>query len=116
MYRRWFSASFRPHLNRLPDSFNYFVEVEFQASRRVDLFVNASGFTAYDGWVSNADELKVAVPYRTIAVISPGAEILLTPKFWLRERLDVALAGKNHEAMIVLQTTIMYNFFPIHRH
>jgi len=100
---------------RLPDAFNYFVEIEFQAARRVDIFINASGFTAYDGWISNADGLKVAVPYRTITLISPGAEILLTPKLWLRERLDISLAGKNHETILSFQTTLMYNFFPAMR-
>lgn len=100
---------------RLPDAFNYFAEIELQASRRLNLFVNGSGVTAYDGWVSNADDLKVAVPYRTIILISPGVEILLTPKLWLRERLDLSLAGKNHEAVVALQTSIMYNFFAINR-
>lgn len=96
---------------QLPDAFNYFAEIEFQASRRLDIFVHTSGFTAYDGWVSNADALKVAVPYQNITLISPGAELLLTPKLWLRESIDIAVAGKNHEAIFSLQTTLVYNFF-----
>ena len=101
-----------PYTYRLPDSFDYFVEVEYQPSPSVDLILNASGFTAYHGWISSQDDLKVLVPYQTIALISPGVEILITPRLWLRERVDIALAGKNHDAILAAQTTVMYNIFP----
>lgn len=103
-----------PLTYRLPDSFDYFLEVEFQPSPSVDIFLNASGFTAYDGWVSRQDDLKVAVPYQTVVVCSPGVEILITPRFWVRERLDIALAGTNHDAILGAETTLMYNLFPCH--
>lgn len=101
-----------PGTYRLPDSFDYFVEVEYQPSPSVDLILNASGYTAYNGWISKQDNLKVAVPYQTVVVCSPGVEILLTPRLWLRERLDIALAGKNHDAILGAETTVMYNLFP----
>lgn len=101
-----------PVTYRLPDSFDYFAEVEFQPSPSVDLFVNASGYTAYRGWTSRQDDLKVAVPYQTVVICSPGVEILITPRLWLRERLDIALAGKNSNAILGAETTVMYNLFP----
>lgn len=101
-----------PVTYRLPDSFDYFAEVEFQASPSVDLFVNASGYTAYRGWTSRQDDLKVAVPYQTVAICSPGVEILVTPQLWLRERLDFAFVGKNSDAVLGAETTVMYNLFP----
>lgn len=97
---------------RLPDSFSYFFEAEFQPRRWLDLFLNVSGHTAYRGWVSLDGDLKVAVPYQTIAICSPGAEILVTPRLWVRERLDIAVAGKNYDAPIAFETTVMYNLFP----
>lgn len=101
-----------PVTYRLPDSFDYFVEVEFQPSSSVDLFLNASGYTAYRGWTSRQDDLKVAVPYQTVLFCSPGVEILITPRLWLRERFDIALVGKNHDAILGAETTVMYNLFP----
>ena len=101
-----------PFTYRLPDSFDYFVEVEYQPSPSVDIFLNASGFTAYDGWTSRQDDLKIAVPYQTVVLCSPGVEILITPRLWLRERFDIALAGKNSDAVLGAETTVMYNLFP----
>ena len=101
-----------PYTYRLPDSFSYFFEVEYQPRPWLDLFLNVSGYTAYRGWVSFNGDLKVAVPYQTVGVCSPGAEILITPRLWLRERLDITLAGLNTEGSIGFQTSVMYNLFP----
>ena len=100
------------YTHRLPDSFSYFFEAEFQPRPWLDLFINISGYTAYRGWISVDGELKVAVPYQTIAIASPGAEIIITPRLWVRERLDIAVAGKNSDAPIGFETTVMYNLFP----
>ena len=100
------------YLHRLPDSFSYFFEVEYQPRPWLDLFVNVSGYTAYRGWVSFDGDLKVAVPYETVGVLSPGAEILITPRLWLRQRLDITLAGLNTTGSTGFHTSVMYNLFP----
>ena len=97
---------------RLPDSFSYFFEAEYQPRPWLDLFLNVSGFTAYRGWVSFDGDLKVAVPFETVGVCSPGVEILITPRLWLRERLDITLAGLNTQGTIGFQTSVIYNLFP----
>ena len=101
-----------PYSYRLPDSFSYFVEAEYQPLPSLDIFLNGSGFTAFRGWVASMDDLKVAIPYKTIVILSTGAEVLVTPRLWLRGRASVALAGKNVEAPIGFEATIMYNVFP----
>ena len=100
------------YILRLPDAFSYYVEFEFQPRPWLDIFLNISGHTAYRGWVSFDGDLKVAVPYQTIAVCSPGVEILITPRLWVRERLNVAVAGKNFDAPTAFETMVMYNLFP----
>lgn len=103
-----------PFLYRLPDAFSYFGELEYQASRRVDLFINVSGRTAFNGWVSPQDDVKVAIPYQTILVASPGVELIVMPRLWLRERLNFSLGGKSYEAPFGIETTLLYNIFPFH--
>jgi hypothetical protein len=97
---------------RLADSFMYYGEVEFQARRRLDIFLNVSGHTAYRGWRTTQDDLKVATPYQSSWVVTPGAEILLTPKIWLRERINFPVAGRSYEAPFSLETSLLYNVFP----
>lgn len=101
-----------PYTYRLPDSFAYFLEAEFQPRPWLDIFINGSGFTAFHGWISRMDNLKVAIPYRTVVLCSPGAEVLITPRLWVRGRVNIALAGKNAQAPIGFETMIMYNVFP----
>lgn len=101
-----------PYTFRLPDLFVYFMEVEYQARPSLDLFINCSGWTAFRGWMSSIDDLKVAIPYRTVLVCSPGAEVLLTPRLWVRGRANIAVTGKNTEAPLGVEATVMYNIFP----
>ncbi len=103
----------RPITYRIPDANYYFVEGEYQPLPWFDLFMIVSGHTAFKGWTSTADNLRVATPYQTSWVVSPGFEIIVTPRLWLRERINIAVAGKNYEAPLSFQTTMMYNFFPI---
>jgi len=101
-----------PFTYRLPDSFSYAMEAEYQPLPWFDLFLNVSGFNASKGWTSLPEDLKLALPDQSVVFISPGFEIIVTPKLWLRERINFAVSGKNHEASFGFQTTLMYNFFP----
>lgn len=97
---------------RLADSFSYYGELEYQAGRWLDVFLNASGHTAYRGWTSSQEDLKVATPYETSWVVSPGAEIMVTPRWWVRGRIDFSVAGKSFEAPLSTHVSAMYNVFP----
>jgi hypothetical protein len=96
----------------MPDSFSYFAEAEYQPLPWFDIFLNVSGYTSANGWTSHQDDLKVALPDQAFIVVSPGFEIIVTPRLWLRERIDFSVAGKNYEAPFSFQTTVIYNFFP----
>ena len=97
---------------RLPDSFTYFAEAEYQPRPRLDIFLNVSGHVAYRGWIAQQENLKVAVPYQNSWVITPGVELILTPRVWLRERINIPVTGRSYEAPFSFETVIMYNLFP----
>lgn len=101
-----------PFTYRLPDIFQYFAEVEYQARPRLDIFVHTSGHTGYRGWISFEEGLMVAIPFQNSWVVSPGFEFILTPRLWVRERLHFSIAGTSYEAPFSFETSLMYNFFP----
>jgi hypothetical protein len=101
-----------PFSYRLADTFSYVAEVEYQPRAWLDLFLNASGFNAFHGWISSQEDIKVTVPYQFGLMLAPGFEIIVTPKLWLRERINFSIAGRNSEAPLTFETTMMYNFFP----
>lgn len=102
-----------PYTYRLSDVNTYHIEGEYQTGPRVAVFVIASGLTSFNGWTSRAEGLRVIDLYRTSVAVSAGAEIMFTPRLWLREALIVTVAGKNSDAPVGLQTTLMYNCFPV---
>jgi hypothetical protein len=101
-----------PFTYRLPDSFSYAAEAEYQPLPWFDVFLNVSGFHASAGWTSSQEDLKVALPDQSVIFLNPGFEIIITPQLWLRERMAFTLTGKSHEAPFGFQTTLLYNFFP----
>ena len=101
-----------PFMYRLADAFSWFAEAEYQPLPWFDLFVNLSGYHASNGWTTTAEDLKIALPDQSLMRLSPGFEIIVTPRLWLRERLNFSLSGKNHEAPFGFETTVMYNLFP----
>ena len=100
-----------PYTFQLPDRLNGFVEVEYQPRPWLNLIATVSAFTATKGWIEE-DGAKTAVPDATLISCSPGLEILITPKLWLRQRVQIPVAGENHESALTFFTTISYNFFP----
>jgi len=101
-----------PFTYRLPDSFTYVAEIEYQPLPWFDIFLNVSGYMASKGWTSSLEDLKIALPEQSFTMVSPGFEIIVTPKLWLRERINFSVAGKSYEAPFGFQTSVIYNFFP----
>lgn len=101
-----------PFTYRLPDSFSYRAEAEYQPLPWFNLFADVSMLTSYRGWTARFEDVRVGTAEDLFVSIDPGFEIIITPRLWLRERLSFALAGESHEAPFAFQTTLMYNFFP----
>lgn len=103
-----------PYSYRQADTFFYYGEVEFQPMPWFDIFINVAGHVAQDGWSSTASQpdMKLATPYEASWIVSPGFEIIVTPRLWLRERISYSVAGKNYEAPLGFETSLVYNFFP----
>ena len=105
-----------PFTYRLPDMFLYFAEVEYQPAPRLVVFAGAYGHTAYRGWTSSEEDLKVAVPYQTSWMISSGAEIMINRRLWVRERITLPVAARSYDAPLTFETSVMYNIFPFQNH
>jgi hypothetical protein len=101
-----------PFIYQLRDALSYFAEVEYQPLTWLDFFLNASGYTSRDGWTSSEQDLKIAMPDQTHFVLSPGVEVIVTPRLWLRGRVNFSVSGESHEAPLAFQTSLMYNVFP----
>ena len=103
-----------PYSYRHADTFLFYSEVEFQPLPWFDVFINAGGHVAQNGWTSTSSQadMKLATPYQSSWIVSPGFEIIVTPRLWLRERISYSLAGKHYEAPLGFETSLVYNFFP----
>ena len=101
-----------PFTYRLPDTFLYFAEIEYQPVPRLVVFAGPYGHTAFRGWTSSEEDLKVAVPYQSSWMISSGAEILINRRLWVRERITFPVAARSYDAPLSFETSVMYNIFP----
>jgi hypothetical protein len=95
---------------RLPDTFDYYGEIEYQALPWFDLIMNVSGSHGQNGW-QTVGPYKVEVPDATLIMLNPGVELIVTPRLWFRQELQIPLAGKNVEGALTFYTSLLYNFF-----
>lgn len=93
------------------DDYNAFIEVEYQLYPWIDLFLDIEQFGTSGGW-SEQSGARLALPEQRLTSISPGVEILLTHKVWIRQKLTLAVEGENAFSPFTVQTTFLYNFFP----
>ena len=105
-----------PFTYRLPDTFLYFAEIEYQPIPRLVVFAGGYGHTAFRGWTSSEEDLKVAVPYQNSWMISAGAEIIINRRLWVRERITLPVAARSYDAPVSFETTVMYNLFLLQNH
>jgi hypothetical protein len=101
-----------PYSYRFPDSFSFYTEGEYQPLPWFDIFLNISGYSSSDGWISPEQDLHVALPDQLMMAVSTGFEILVTSRLWLREGVNYTIAGRNYEAPFGFTTSLLYNFFP----
>jgi len=45
-------------------------------------------------------------------MISSGAEMMITRRLWVRERVTLPLAARSYDAPLSFETSVMYNIFP----
>ena len=93
------------------DNYNALIQAEYQLYPWINLFTDIEQFGTNGGW-SERSGLRVAFPEQRLTTISPGAEILLTHKVWIRQRITLAVEGENVFSPFIVQTTFLYNFFP----
>ena len=95
---------------RLPDTFEYYGEIEYQPLPFFDIILNVSGYHAQDGWQTVAQS-KMAIPDATLVMINPGVELIVTPRLWFRQKFQFPVSGKSYEGAYTFYTSLIYNLF-----
>lgn len=103
-----------PYTYRLADTFNFYTEFEYQALPWLDVFVNVSGYQSVNGWHTTGPD-KVATPDASLYSVNPGLELIVTPRFWVRQRFQLPVAGKNSESPYTFYASVSYNIFPFEK-
>ena len=95
---------------RLPDVFEYYGEIEYQPLPFFDIILNVSGYHSQDGWRTVGRD-KMAIPAATLVTINPGVELIVTPRLWFRQKLQIPVSGKSYEGAYTFYTSLIYNLF-----
>ncbi len=103
-----------PYQHQSPAIIRYNLEVEHQIAPWFDVSVSLSGENSNGGWVEEVDQ-RYQIPRASLFVLAPGYEIIVTPKVWLRQRINFALSGKSNEAPFSIFTSLVFNDFPMLR-
>jgi len=90
---------------------SYFAEIERQLATWFNLSFQVLGEKRAGGW-TEINGMKIIRPESSQLNVSPGFEILITPKVWLRQRLLFTLSGENDENLFAFNAALIYNFFP----
>jgi len=106
-----FQYQSRPFSISPSDSYTGLIEVEYQLYPWIDLFLDIEQRGTVGGWTEETGN-RIALPEERLTFINPGVEILLTTKFWLRQRVVFAISGESALSPFSVQTALIYNFFP----
>jgi hypothetical protein len=93
------------------DVLAWLIEYEYQFAPWFDFSMLLAGRQSARGW-DEINDVKVSKPASAVLNFSPGYEILVTPKIWLRQRIYFSVSGKSAEAPFIVSTSLVYNFFP----
>ena len=104
---------YRSRIFNLAPANTYFglVEIEYQLFPWIDLFLDIEQTGTSGGWSDETGQ-KVAFRDERLTFINPGIEILLTSRFWLRQKVVFAIEGENAMTPFSVQTALIYNLFP----
>ncbi|MFC2124349.1 hypothetical protein ACFLU5_06025 [Bacteroidota bacterium] len=92
-------------------TFNYSIIAEYQALSMLNGFINYHSGKSYGGWTTETGK-KIADPEVVLNELLLGIELVVTPKFWIRQSIGFPLGGTNSFAPFSLNTGLSYNFFP----
>ena len=87
-------------------------ELEYQIAPWFDLSLLLMSESLSHGWIeARGQRYKVSPSY--LLTLGPGYEIIVTPKVWLRQRINFSLFGESGEAPFAIYTSLVFNEFPI---
>jgi hypothetical protein len=100
-----------PYAYQTQDVLNWHVEWEYQIAPWFDLSIQLINRQGARGW-DETYGVKVSRVENALLSFNPGYEILVTPKFWLRQRIQFPISGQSSDAPLTFSTSLVYNFFP----
>ncbi len=101
----------RPYAYQLGDEMDLHFIFEYQALSFFNLFTGYSLEKVMEGW-SEATSRRVLVPEQSLNTLLFGAEVLATPRLWIRQEARLPVSGQNRLAPFMLSTRVIYNLFP----
>ena len=100
----------RSYAYDLPERYMFTGQIEYQLYPWLNIFGEGSYASSLGGWTEITGK-RVANPEEIYIRFSPGAEILATGRFWLRQQLDFPISGQSVFSTFRIQTRLSYNLF-----
>ncbi|MEM7107384.1 MAG: hypothetical protein AAF519_04090 [Bacteroidota bacterium] len=87
---------------------------EYQAWPFLNLFLGYQAHNSGEGW-SEITGIRTLVERQRRRSIQLGAEVLVTPRLWIRQVASFPTGGENSFNPLILSTRAVYNLFPFER-
>ena len=105
-----FSYSSATYLKQVPQTVAFKAMLEYQLFDWVNIHLSLNNRRAVRGWSEESGE-RIATPEEKQTWLSPGYEVLVSTKLWLRQQLYFPLNGENTFSQFRISTTLYYNLF-----
>jgi len=105
-----FEYTSMPYQHQVAQKTHLNIQMELQLYSWVNVFLAYSHFQSSGGWTAESGK-KVAIPDEKISLISPGYEVLVSQKIWLRQGVNLPVSGENIMAPFSIYITLYYNLF-----
>ncbi|MEN8249330.1 MAG: hypothetical protein ABFS32_10400 [Bacteroidota bacterium] len=96
--------------HQVPQKILINLQAEYQLYDWVNVFFGYSRYMSQGGWSEESGN-KIAIPEEKLNLLSPGYEILVSSKLWLRQSVLLPLSGESAYSPFRIQTTFYYNLF-----
>jgi hypothetical protein len=105
-----FSYASEAYMKQVPQSVAVQAMLEYQLFDWVNIHLSGNHWRTMGGWTEESGE-RLALPEEKQTWLSPGYEVLVSNKLWLRQTAHFPLTGENTFSQFRLSTTLYYNLF-----
>lgn len=105
-----FSYSAEPYNKQVAQIIAIGAMLEYQLFDWVNVHLSGHHQRSLRGWSEESGE-RIATPEEKQNWLSPGYEVLISNKLWLRQTVNLPLSGRNTFSQFRISTTLFYNLF-----